>query len=105
MSIRGCSAVIDDLVQAYPEDVVVEQLRQVYRDQIRQVAREIDDLLPRYRKQVDMPTYELERAKVMLVQAWESESTMGVQALEASLKYLLKKQQALSTISSPTVKA
>jgi hypothetical protein len=105
MSLRGCAAVIDDLVQAYPEDVVVEQLKQVYREEIRQVIGEINERLLHYRTQVDMPTYELERAKVMLLQAWEGEGTMGVQALETSLKYLLKKQQVFSTISPPMVKA
>ena len=96
---------INDLVHAYPEDVVVEQLRQVYGEQIRQVVDEIDDLLPRFRTQVDAPTFELERAKVMLVQAWESEGTMGVQALEAALKYLLRKQQVFSAMSPAGVKA
>ena len=105
MSIRGCASVIDDLVQAYPEDVVVEQFKQLYREQIRQVVEEIGDLLPHYRTQVDAPTYGLERARVMLVQAWEGEGTMGVQALETSLKYLLKKQQVFSTLSPSVVKA
>ena len=99
MSIRGCTAVIDDLVQAYPTDTVVAQLERVYREQIRQVVREIDELLPRYRTHVDVPTYEFERAKLMLVQAWEGEGAMGVRGLEASLKYLLKKRQTFASVS------
>jgi len=105
MSLRGCTAVIDDLVQVYPEDVVVKQLNQVYREQIRQVVGDIDDLLPHYRARVDAPTYELEHAKVRLIEAWEVEGTMSVRALEASLKYLLKKQRAFATLSSPGVEA
>lgn len=105
MSIRGCTAVIDDLVQAYPEDVVVAQLKQVYREQIEQVVAELGDLLLRYRGQVDAPTFELERAKVRLVQAWGDEGTMGVRGLEAALKYLLKKQRTLAGVSRPGVEA
>lgn len=52
MSIRGCTAVIDDLVQTYPEDVVVEQPKKVYREQIRQAVEEIDRLLLHYHTQV-----------------------------------------------------
>lgn len=101
MSIKGCTAVIDDLVQVYLKDTVVPQLERVYRKQIRQVVREIDELLPRYRTHVDAPTYEFERAKMMLVQAWEGEGAVGVRGLEASLKYLLKKQQAFASVSHP----
>ena len=105
MSLRGCGAVLDDLVQVYSEDVVVEQLKQVYREQIRQAAGEIGDLLPHYRARVDAPTYELERAQVRLIQAWEDEGSMDARALEASLKYLLKKQRVFAALSHPGVEA
>ncbi len=84
---------------------MVKQLNQVYREQIRQVVGEIDDLLPYYRVRADALTYELEHAKVRLIEAWEGEGTMDIWALEASLKYLLKKQRTFATLSSPGVEA
>lgn len=105
MSLRGCTAVISDLVQAYSEDLVVRQLTQLYRDEIRRVIKEIDDLLPYYREQVDVATYEFERARVMLVQAWEGEGGLDVCALEVSLKYLLKKRQVFTRILCASAEA
>jgi hypothetical protein len=99
MSLRGCANVIDDLVQFYPEDVVVKQLEQLYRTEIRGVIGELGELLPHYRSWVDEQTYELEQAKVRLVEAYEREGTMSVRALETSLKYLLKKRRAFAEIA------
>ena len=100
MSLRGCAKVIDDLVQFYPEDVVVKQLEQLYRTEIRGVIGEIGELLPCYHRCVDEQTYELERAKVILVEAYEREGTMSVRALKTSLKYLLKKQRAFAEVAA-----
>lgn len=41
----------------------------------------------------------------MLVQDWECEGSVGVQALKAALKYLLRKQQVFSTMLPAGVKA
>jgi hypothetical protein len=92
---------MDDLVQRYPENLVVGQLRRLYKREIERVVEEIGDLLPGYRARVDETTYELERAKVMLVKAYGREGTLGVRGLEASLKYLLKTQRALNEAASP----
>lgn len=100
MSLRGCANVIDDLIQCYPEDVVVKQLEQLYRTEIRGVIGEIGELLPHYRSWVDEWTYEFERAKVRLVEAYEREGTMSVHTLETSLKYLLRKQRAFAEVAS-----
>lgn len=92
---------MDDLVQRYPENLVVGQLRQLYKREIERVIEEIGDLLPDYRARVDENTYELERAKVMLVKAYGREGTLGIHGLEASLKYLLKTQRVLTEAVRP----
>jgi len=91
--VRGSAAVVDDLVQRYPGEMILEQLRELYRAEIDWVIREIYRLLPDYRSRVDGETYSCDRAKLMLVRAYLCSAPMTVESLETSLKYLLKQQQ------------
>lgn len=92
----GSTAVINELIQAYPVGEVVEHLEQLYRKKIKQVGLEVEFLLWHYRTRVDAKLYEQERAKVRYVQACEAEGTLSVRALEASLKCLLQQRQKIT---------
>lgn len=98
MSLRGCNALIDDLVRIYPQEVILEQLVQLYRAQIRRVIQEIELLAPHCQTYVSAKAYERDLAKMKLVEAWVGKNRVDVQTLERSLKYLLTRQRAMTAV-------
>lgn len=100
MTIRSSTAVIEELVQVYPNEVVLPQLKQLYREEINEAIGEATRLLPTYCARVDGRTSNRERAKLMLVEAYLHDDSMSLRSLEASLKYVLKRQKLFASASS-----
>ena len=92
---RGCTATLDDLVRVYPDDDLKQHLAQTYRVQIERVLDELAGLMRRYRTRVTQKVYERERAEHRLIGAWVVTEPDNVHTLERSLKYLLRRQQAI----------
>ena len=95
MKPRGCTATLDYLVRVYPDDDLKRQLAQTYRVQIGHVLQELEVLMRRYRTRVAEEVYEREKAGHQLIEAWVVTEPTNVYTLERSLKYLLRRQQAI----------
>ena len=100
MTIKGSAAVTEDLARVYTEETVVEQFKQLYRNEINRAIEEANGLLPQYRDRVDATTYARDHTKLLLVAAYLHDDSMSVHALEKSLKYVLKQQQVFTGASS-----
>jgi len=96
VTIKGSVAVIGELVRAYPQEVVLAQLKKLYRTELDEAIAEANKLLPRYRTVVEAQAYARARAGLMLVAAYSQDDSMGVRALERSLKYVRKQQRAFA---------
>ncbi len=102
---RGYAATRDDLVRVYPDDNFRKHLAQTYRVQIERVLDELAVLMRRYRTRVTEKVYERERAEHRLIGAWVVTEPDDAFTLERSLKYLLKRQQALTDALEPGASA
>lgn len=100
MTIRSSTAVVEELVQVYPQEVVLPQLKQLYRQEIDEAIGEALRLLSAYRTRVDERTCDHERAKLMLVEAYTRDDSVSFRSLEASLKYVLKRQRLFAGTAS-----
>jgi len=101
MAVGGSTVVIEELVQIYPQEVVLEQLEWLYREEIRRTIREIDALLPSYRAQVDEASYLRDREGFMALVAWSCDSSLSVHELETLLKCLLWQARLVAGSEEP----
>lgn len=76
------------------------QLKQVYRTELRRAIAEVSELLPRYRRAVDVSTYARDHAKLKLVEAYSHDDSVSVRVLERALKYVLKQQRLFTGVPS-----
>ena len=90
--IQKSQEVVTKLVQEYPRKVVLERLKELYKAELYQVIEELEQLLPRRRVCVSRHLYGREKAELKQLRAHLSTDSLSLQNLEASLKYLLKKQ-------------
>lgn len=97
---RGSAAIIEQLAGVYPEAVVTDQLRQLYREQLGQVTKQIYELLPGYRARVDEATYSREREKFTALLACAREDGLSVQGLETALKHLIAQRRVFAGMSN-----
>lgn len=65
-----------------------EHVRGVYRDEMKPILAELHALLPRLRARVRPAQYAAERAEVMILTACFCDTTLDLDALEASLQRL-----------------
>jgi hypothetical protein len=102
MKARGSSAVVGTLARIYPEEVVREQLRQLYCEQIWGVIDEIYEALAGYKAHVDAAAYIREKDKVMVLVGClhESEDRLDLQGLETLLEHLLERKRVLAHMLS-----
>lgn len=102
MKARGSSAVVGTLARIYPEEVVREQLRQLYCEQIRGVIDEVYEALAGYKARVDDATYAYEKDKMMVLVdcLHQSEDCLSLQALETLLKHLLEQKRVLAYMTN-----
>jgi hypothetical protein len=96
VTIKGSTAVTEELARAYPEETVVAQLKQLYKTELERALEEADKLLPHYRSVVDARTYACDHAKLRLAAAYSQDDSLSVRALERSLKYVLKQQRVFA---------
>ena len=87
--------VVTRLAQEYPREAVLERLKELYQAELYRVIEELGELLPRYRACVSRRLYGREKAELQRVKSHLS-TKPSLQNLEASLKYLLKKQLYLT---------
>lgn len=80
--------------------MVLPQLKQLYKEEIAEAIGEAIRLLPTYCARVDERTGNREHAKLMLVEAYLRDDSMSLRSLEASLKYVLKRQRLFASASS-----
>lgn len=98
MILKGYTAVIDDLVRIYPKVMIMEQLAQLYREQLKVILKELNQSMNDCRTQVTPEVYDREQAELRLLAAWVSTDPKDVYILERSLKYLLKRQRAFADL-------
>jgi hypothetical protein len=102
MRARGSSAVVGTLTKVYPDEVVQEQLRQLYYEQLWNVIDDIYVALPSYRVQVAEETYTREKDKLMVLVdcLHDSEDCLSVEALETLLKHLLEQKKVFVSLAN-----
>lgn len=102
MRARGSSAVVGVLTRVYPNEVIQQQLRQLYYQQLWDVVDDIYVSLPSYRVRVGEETYTREKDKLMVYVdcLHDSEDCLSVHALEVLLKHLLEQQKLFAGLAN-----
>ena len=86
----------------YPDEVVHEQLRQLYYEQLWNVIDAIYVALPGYRVHVAEETYTRRKDKLMVLVdcLHNSEDCLNLEALETLLKHLLEQQKVFVSLTN-----
>lgn len=98
MRARGSSAVVGTLTKVYTDEVVEEQLRPLYYEQLWNVIDDIYVSLLSYHARVEEKIYSREKDKFMVLVncLHDGEDCLSVQALEVLLKQLLEQQKVFA---------